>query len=135
MSYSGFLINVNGNYDINMHYIVEKSYEVTWSTLDIDSYRDANGVLHRNAVIQVPQVVFETKPLLDYQVEEILSNIRANYVSSLEKKVLLTVFVPELNNYYTGYFYMPDTNLTIRQINDDVVRYEPISFKFIGYGG
>ena len=117
-----------------MAYMNEKSYKCTFSTLDMDSFRDANGVLHRNAVLQVPHCSFQTRSLKDTELEEIWNIIRTNYITTSEKDVNATVYLPETNSYYTGRFYVPDTDITINHINNGHVFYEPVTFEFIGYG-
>ena len=134
--FNGYLVTIHGatDYNIPLEYMTEKSYKCTFSTLDLDSYRDANGVLHRNAVLQVPHCSFDTRPLTNVDVEIIWSNIRSRYITDIEKNVLASVYVPERNDYVTGKFYVPDTEMTINLIKGDKVYFEPITFEFIGYG-
>lgn len=134
--FNNYLLIINGdtNYTMPLEYMNEKSYKCTWSTMDLDSYRDANGVLHRNAVLQLPHCSFDTRPLTNTDVEAIWSNIRSRYVNPLEKNVLATVYIPETDSYYTGLFYVPDTEITIDYIREGKVFYSPITFEFIGYG-
>ena len=137
MAYSGFLVRIMGetNYDVPMEYIVEKSYKCTHSTLDLDPYRDANGVLHRNAVLKTPKVVIGLRPLLrNTQVAELFANISNRYVNTMEKKVLASVYVPEIDSYYTGYFYVPDIEFNIRKIENSTIFYDALTLTFIGYG-
>lgn len=136
--FNGFLITIHGgtNYNIPLEYMTEKSYKCTLSTLDLDATRDANGVLHRNAVLQVPHCSFDTRPLTNVDVEILWSNLRSRYIgdNANEKKVSASVYLPESDSYYTGNFYVPDTEMTIRMIKGNKVYYEPITFEFIGYG-
>ena len=53
----GYLFLINDNIEDTltfMHYINEGSYVAERKPLDLDPYRDANGVLHRNVVDNVP---------------------------------------------------------------------------------
>lgn len=134
MAYSGYLITV-GNYTIPMTLINEKTYKCTFSTMDLDSYRDANGVLHRNAVNQIPHCSFTTRQLTNSDVDALWSGIRSNYVNTKEKKVNASVYLPETDSYYSGYFYIPDTEMTIDYIKEGKVYYDPITIELIGYGG
>ena len=52
MAYSGFLIKV-GNYTVPFRYIEAKKYKCGIKGQDLNSYRDANGVLHREALSNV----------------------------------------------------------------------------------
>ena len=138
MAFSNYLIQINGGtiaYQIPLEYMNEKSYKCTFSTLDLDSYRDANGVLHRNAVLQTPHLSFDTRPLLRHtDIDALWSNIRDRYTTDIEKCVSASVYLPEKNDYYTGKFYVPDTEITINSIKNGIIFYEPITFEFIGYG-
>ena len=136
MAYDGFLIKIHGttDYIIPMEYMNEKSFKGTLSTLDKESYRDANGVLHRTAVLQIPHCVFSTRMLTNTQVAELWRNIRSRYTSALEKKVSATIYVEELDAYITASFYVPDVEMTINTIQNNMIKYEPMSFEFIGYG-
>ena len=136
--FNGFLVTIHGttDYNIPLEYMTEKSYKCTISTLDLDATRDANGVLHRNAVLQVPHCSFDTRPLTNVDVGTLWSNIQSRYIgdSNNEKKLLASVYLPESDSYYTGAFYIPDTEMTINLIKGGKVYYEPITFEFIGYG-
>lgn len=133
MAYSGYLISIS-DYQIPLRYINEVSYKCTFSTLDLDSTRNANGILKRNAVLQVPHCSFETRPLTNVVLMDLWSNIRSRYTNELEKKVSASVYVPETDSYISGSFYIPDTEITIHHINGNTVYYNPVTFEFIGYG-
>lgn len=135
MAYSGFLIKV-GNYTIPADkYIKANGYSVTKNTQDLDSYRDANGVLHRTALEHyVHKVEFETPAMLtNKEMSALMANIRDNYLVAAERKVLATIYVPELDAYETQEMYMPDPQFTIYGIFNNVIRYNSIRFAFIGY--
>ncbi len=130
MAYSSYLIQI-GSYTIPMDTMIASSYKVTYSVLDLDSYRDANGYLHRQALRKVPtvEVTFDKSTMM----ADILSSIKAQYVNEAERKVSATVYIPEIDDYYTGYFYIPDTPISIYKIVGNDVIYDAINFKIIGY--
>lgn len=135
MAYQGYLIKV-GDYTIPADkYIKANSYDAMLITQDLDSYRDANGVLHRTALShRVNKVEFETPAMLtDIQMEELLSNIRRNYININEKKASVTVYVPELNDYMTQDMYIPDLRFSIYGVFDGVIRYNSLRMAFIAY--
>ena len=138
MAYAGYLIKIIGSgssdYISPLNYIQEKSYKCTLSTLDQEGYRDANGVLHRTAVLQVPHCSFNTMPLNNTQIGSLWQNIRSRYTQALEKRVTASVYVTELDSYSTASFYVPDVEMTIKRIKDGKIFYEPMTFEFIGYG-
>ena len=135
MAYSGFLLRV-GNYQITgAKYIEYSKYNVTRNIQDLDSYRDANGKLHRNALDHVPlKVELETRSgLTNQDIEDFFGTIRANFTVSSERKAIVSVYVPELNDYVTQEMYMPDPQFKIKRIDGTTVYYESIRFAFIGY--
>lgn len=135
MAYSGFLIKV-GNYKIPANkYIAASSYTVTRNVQDLDSYRDANGELHRTALEHyVHKVEFETPALLtNTDIAELFSSIRKNYVNEAERKVLATVYVPEFDTYESQYMYMSDPSFPIYSNANGVIKYNPIRIALIGY--
>lgn len=136
MSYNGYLIKV-GNYKIPPHkFIKAESYMAYKIIKDLDSYEDANGDLHRNALEHFSiKVEFETPPLTNVQLNELMSSIQNEYTIAGERKVNASVYIPETNSYVTQDVYMPDITPTIYGIFNGIIHYKPIRFAFIGYGG
>ena len=130
---SGFLLKI-GNEIFNMKYIKEKTYKGYVSVQDLDSYRDANGLLHREALSHVPiKCEFETIPLNNEQYEQIMDMIRRNYINELERKVTITAFILEYNGYVTQDAYMAEPQPQIQTIKDNKIQYAPLRIAFIGY--
>ena len=131
--YSGFLLKI-GNEIFNMKYIKEKTYKGYVSVQDLDSYRDANGLLHREALSHVPiKCEFETIPLNNEQYEQIMDMIRRNYINELERKVTITAFILEYNGSVTQDAYMAEPQPQIQTIKDNKIQYAPLRIAFIGY--
>lgn len=134
-NYSGTLITV-GSYTIDTAtYIKADSYSVTRQIQDLDSYRDENGILRRNALSHVPiKVEFETPAMLtDSQMATLMSGIRSNYSDSSERKASVTVYVPETDSYETQDMYMADPQFSMYGNYNGVIHYNPVRFAFIGY--
>lgn len=114
MAYSGFLIKV-GNYTVPFRYIEAKKYKCGIKGQDLDSYRDANGVLHREALSNVSiKTEWETPGDIDEKaLRALMDNIRSQYSHAIEKKSLVTAWMPEIGNYVTMYCYMPDVEYQI----------------------
>ena len=131
--YSGFLLKL-GNFEFPLKYIEAKTYQVKLNGQDLDSYRDGDGVLQRNALEhKVATVTFNTKPnLTDKQIGELMENIRKNYLNQIEENVMATIFIPKLNDYITQEMYLADPLFTIKEISD-IIKYERITFDFVGY--
>lgn len=137
MSYAGYLIKI-GNYTFPLSKMKAESYEVTMNGQDLDSYRDANGLLHRNALIKVvPKVEFETPAMItNTEMEKIMSKIRENYIGGKprEKKCQCTFYLPEKDKYVTHTMYVPDITYQIYYAGKDKVIYNSVRFAFISYG-
>lgn len=134
MAYENYLIKV-GDYEIPLKYMNADTYNAYMSVLDLDSYTDANGKLHRNALSHTPnKVEFETIPMLtSSEFAEIMNGIKNNYLVARERKANVTAFIPEKNAYVTQEMYMPDIVPVIYGIINGEVRYRPIRLAFIGY--
>ena len=142
MAFNGILITVGTNDDTKFdidgkYYINWDKYNVTRNIQDLDSYRDANGILHRNALEHIPiKVEFETREnLTNTDVAEFFGRIKANFTNQIERKATITAYVPELDDYVTQDMYMADPQFKIKRIEDstNVIKYESIRVAFIGY--
>lgn len=137
MAFNGNLLTV-GSYVIGgdtLKYIDYSKYTVIQNVQDLDSYRDANGVLHRNALDHIPlKIELETRPnLTNADILEFFGNIRSNFIVEKERKASVTAYVPEIDDYITQTMYMPDPQFKIRKIQGGKIFYESIRFAFIGY--
>lgn len=135
MSFAGYLVKA-GDYTIPADkYIKSQSYKVTLNVQDLDSFRDANGVLHRTALEhRVSKVEFETPAMLtNVQMTELFNNIANNYSVPAERKFVGTFYVPELDDYVSQDMYMSDPAFNIYGIFDNVVKYSSVRIAFITY--
>ena len=134
MAYEGYLIKV-GDYIIPFRYMKAESYSAYRSIQDLDSYRDANGVLHRTALEHIPnKVEFETPAMMDNEKFTLLmSNIQANFTNVNERRASVTMYVPETDSYVTQDMYMPDITPKIYRATEKVIKYASIRLAFIGY--
>ena len=141
MAYSGYLIKalgVNGgsDYILPMHFIIEKTYKMTYSVIDFDSTRNGAGKLVRNALKhKVPHCTVNIKPLSNTNMAALWTNLQSRYTINKEKKIRLSVYIPEIDGYVTENFYIPDMELTIRRIEEGTnkIVYEGFTLEFIGY--
>jgi len=133
MAYSGFLVKI-GDYTIKDSVIRLDSYKAYPGVLDLDSYRDANGLLHRNVLSHVPcKCEFSLRPMTESKWEDIMSNIRANYTITLERKGNVTMYIPEYCDYITQEAYMAEPQPTIYTTSNGRVVYKECKISFIGY--
>lgn len=133
MAYQGYLLKV-GNYEFPTDKIIEKTYKVSKKVQDLDSYRNANGVLKRNALSHTPYVIsFDVKSMNNAEMGDIMSNLKNRFSVPVERKLSVTAYNPEDDNYFTQSMYLPDLEFTIKRISDTIVIYEEMTFEFIGY--
>ena len=134
MSYSGFLVKV-GNYIIPANkFIRAESYSAYANMQDLNPYTDANGYAHREAVeLKAIKVEFETPAMLtNTEFEELMSNIRANYIVPVERSFYLTAYIPEYDSYVTQRAYMADFTPQMYSTAGGIIRYNPVRLAFIG---
>lgn len=134
MAYSGYLVKV-GTYTIPLSLIRAETYSVFKSVTDLDSYVDASGYLHRNALEHIAnKVEFETVPLLtDKEFADLMSNLYSQMSSTLERKASVTCYIPETDSYVTQDMYMPDIKPTLYYADANKIQYNQIRLAFIGY--
>lgn len=133
MAYQGFLLKI-GDYTIPHKYIKADSYSPYVNMQDVEAYTDANGYLHRNAVeLKVAKVEFETPAMLtNVTFTELMDNIRANYLDVKSRKILITAYIPEYDDYVTQTGYLADFQPKIYGVFDGVIKYNPIRLAVIG---
>lgn len=134
MAYEGYLFQY-GSYTIPNKFIQLDSYEITPHVrLDLDSYRDGDGVLQRSTLQHnVTKVEFKTPAMDEDDMEELMSNIRNNYESVSEKCASCTYYDPETNEYKSGKFYIPDVKYQIYSVSSGKIIYRPVRIAFIEY--
>lgn len=134
MGFEGYLVKIGNSTDIHK-YILEKTYNVVKHVQDLDPYRDANGVLHRNALSHLSYTVkFNIRSINNTQMEELMTMIRSNFSNANERRIdAFTFYLPETNDYVTAPVYMPDIEYVINSIKDNVIKYGQLTFEFIGY--
>lgn len=134
MAYSGYLIKV-GDYIIPQDKIRAETYNAVLHIQDLDSARNANGILQRNALQHtIPEVNFNLCAMLtNSEVSEIFGKIRDNYTNYLERQVYATVYVPELDDYIKQNMYLPDITFPVYGTYGNKIIYEEIALSFIGY--
>lgn len=133
MAYSGYLLKI-GDYQVPHKYIRADTYSPYDNMQDIDDYTDANGYLHREAVdLKAIKVEFETPAMLtNTELSEFIGNIRANFIDSKSRSVMITAYIPFLDDYVTQKGYMVDITPKMYGIFNNVIKYDPIRFAFVG---
>ena len=131
-SFNGsYLIKV-GSYAIPLKLMKYGSYQSSPAQRqDLDSYRDADGVLHRTVLTHTAsKVEFETIPMSEHDFRGFMDSIVAQYINGPERKVTLTYYEEEYDRYVTGTFYIPGT-ITITWMNKEMI--DSFRLAFIEY--
>lgn len=131
MAFNGQWYLKVGDYPIPLEYMAYKTYTYSRNVQDLDSYRDADGLLHRNVLPHVPRKVeFDTVYLTRNQLRSFLDNIKRNLLDATTTDVTLTYYDEWTDSYKTGHFYLPGT-LEFTPFNKNI--YEPCRIAFIEY--
>lgn len=133
MAYNGYLIKA-GNYKIPLKYIKAETYSITMNGQDLDSYRDADGDLHRQALPNpMWKVEFETVPLLNEEEKtKLMSKIQENYKDKVEKSLMIEAFDPEYGRYIQQLMYVPDISFSMYFADEKEIKYNSFRIAFIG---
>ena len=137
MAYQGFLIKV-GSFVITGESIINmESYQAAIEVQDLDPFRSADGILHRNALEHTAlHVVVSTRQgVTGEEMAAFFGNIRANFTIPIERKANVTAYIPEYNDYVTQACYMPTPEPIIRVIDPrtNEVKYNSFQLEWIGY--
>lgn len=102
--------------------------------VDLDAYRDANAILHRNVVREdIPKVEWETPYLSDNELRELFGIIDAATTNAQERKVTATFYDTRKGIYRTHEFYEPDIEFSVYKADENEIVYNPIRIALVGY--
>ena len=133
MAFNNYLVKV-GTYTIPNKFIKFDSWSSTYETLDFDSYRDANGDLHRNALpSRKMKVEWNTPYLYKSDFDTLMTNIKNQFLSSTEQSANVTAYVDEIGDYVTQKCYLVNVNAKIAQNSPAGHIYQPTRICFIAY--
>ena len=143
MAYDGYLLKIKGttgdylsDYTFPHEWITAESFKVVKGTQDLDSYRDAKGELHRNALSHtIYKVEFQLREnIRASQFNAIMTQIQGRYTKPAEKKLKIVAYITETGNYTDPIdVYIPDIEVTIKMIENNDLRYNSIRLAFIQY--
>lgn len=80
---------------------------------DLDSFRDNNGILHRNTLQHSPsKLEWNTPPLLEKDLKHLQDLLESGIINQKERKAQIIHYCFDTHNYEQGYFYTPDITFT-----------------------
>ena len=132
MSFAGWILKVNGMV-FPTHLIAFESYKITPNQImDLDPYRDADGLLHRNELPHtVTSIEFSTTHLRSRDVDKL------NTFLTHENRVKCEVeyWNPITSSYDSGMFYITDIPYEMVNVNEERkdILYKPIKVTFTEY--
>lgn len=134
MAYQGYLIKI-GDYNIPLSMIAANTYQALRSGQDLDSTRNENGILDRNALAHfINKVEFEVPSMkTNIEISDLLANIRRNFIDDVEQNVNATFYVPMLDDYITKEMYLPDVTFKMDIATKEYIKYDKIRLAFIEY--
>lgn len=143
MAFEGYLLKF-GDQQLENRFIAYENYKVTPDQrLEVEAYRDANGLLHRITAPQTKtKIEFNTRSGINLNEKiQMFNQINKGLVneptSRHQRKYSINYWDDENNIYKSGIFYMPDVEYTIRVILEDGINsniiYNPIRIAFIEY--
>ena len=134
MAFQGYYYKV-GDWKIPKSCIAIKTMENTpIIMLDLDSYNDANGELHRTVLDRhSAKFEFYTPPMHIRAKEQFMEKFREQFIDKKARKVQLEYYNDETGNYDTGYFYVPDFVFHPLFNTPTGIVYDGIRVAFISY--
>lgn len=136
MAFDGYLLKVGADL-FPLSFVFKESYEVTPNRRqDLNSTRNANGILQRTVLAHKPSTIkLTTKPMDNTELAEMMGLITSNFVVENERKVELTYYAPDIDGYKSGFFYIPDISFPINMVDLDNNRilYNSFDLEFIEY--
>jgi len=128
MAFLGYLLKINGTIFPNK-FIAIDSYQSTPNQItDLDSYTDADGVLHRNTLPHTRTKTEFNTPYLSLADKKTVQGFFSNRVSFTAE-----YWNDESNSYKTGKFYVPDLTFLIYSMTENDILYKPTRIALIEY--
>lgn len=130
-NYQGYLIKFGAGGVVPLNYIMEYT-STPYQRMEADAQRDQNGNLHRTTLPNFKTSIKLTTHILTLDEKIRFQNI-IGYAISPQRKVQVTYWNDEINNYSTGWFYLPDIQFTVMDASATDITYNPITIELIEY--
>ena len=122
-----------GDFVFPMKHIAENGWNIAPNQRqDLDSFTDANGLTHRNAVEHTKTNISIKTLDIDWdEMDSIMENIQSNYINYLERDAMCEYYDSETRTYKTGHFYLdPSVTFPVKTFG---VKYGEMTWTFIEY--
>lgn len=118
-------------------FIKYDGYDITPNARqDLDSYRDADGELQRNALKHTATTIeFDTYAMWDTKFDPLVASMVNSYINYNERDAMCEYYDPETRQMKTGHFYL-DSNWKpkiVRKLKNGRIFYGQTHFAFVEY--
>lgn len=136
--FNGYLIKATASgTNFDNHWLTLDSYESTPNMREeLVAYRDdyTRDLTRVTASGTKSQIKFTTKSNINYNTKVAIQNFfYNNEVDHLQRKIQLTYWNDEENNYKTSYFYRPDITFSIKRIDGNNIFYNALDITLVEY--
>lgn len=124
-----------GNFEF-LEYILLDSYSIIPNArLDADTFSDANGVLHRDALEHTKtKITFYLIELSQSEMKNIMYGLTSNYIDFKQRNSNCTYFDTETFTEKTGHFYLESNmEMKIKEIRNGEFIFSQTKLTFVEY--
>jgi hypothetical protein len=136
MAFAGYLLKVGGT-TFPLTYVFKESYKInTQSRIDLDSNRNANGILMRNVLEHtVTKITMTTRPMWNTDLSAMMAILNGAFINAQERKVNAIYYNPLTDDYGSGVFYVPDIEpkMNLVDLDNNRILYNSFDIKLIEY--
>lgn len=134
-NYKGYLLKFNGTIFPN-NYMLEYSSTPN-QRIDVDSERDNLGYLHRSVLPNGKTSISVSTHILSLDDKIKMQGIISNAINTKgipeERKCFVEYWNDEINDYSSGWFYIPDIKYVVMDASATDIRYSPITIELVEY--
>lgn len=137
-NFDGTLLKIKsggGYVNFPNRYIQIDSWNYTQNSQDLDSYRDANGLLHRKTLDDKVKVEWQSPFMSGTDFRGMLAVFTTNYIDKAERKLQVKYYDIWTDSYIDGVVYMPDATIQFYRLVPETkdVQIRPVRFAIIEY--
>ena len=119
------------------HYLAQNPKFTPNQRTEAEAYSDANNDLHRVTINNhKSKIEFSTISNITLEEKQDIENIMSwGLVDSVQRKYWVTYWNDDVNEYRSGYFYIPDTSYNIIKVDTEknTLIYDSVSYSLIEY--
>lgn len=133
MAWENYLLKNESGQELDLEGILKSYRSNPNQQLDVESYRDGDGVLHRDVLPHTASKIWLTTNTLTGEKKDRIQAFFGTNFGEARKKCTLTYWNDEVNGYLSGDFYIPDIDWEIILIKNGERKYSPVEITLIEY--